>query len=174
MTVRLGQSPKGVIRVVIPRPGGPGLGKTGTAGFQHRHCKAGGKPRPGLVRAGTGKPCLEEVQASEGREESFFHGPISVMSFPEFYHIRRREFLYHRLRYSFSAGGCGVLPVLSAMGAMYIPRPPGNQSRRFPHPASGEAGWAPLRYGVSTWPPSLPGQRTRSEPVGEVFVSLRQ
>ncbi|MBE3129940.1 MAG: hypothetical protein IMZ54_04375, partial [Acidobacteria bacterium] len=26
---------------------GPGLGKTGTAGFQHRHCKAGGKPCPG-------------------------------------------------------------------------------------------------------------------------------
>jgi hypothetical protein len=36
---------------------------------------------------------LEEAQAREGRDERFFHGPVSVMSFPEFYHIRRREFL---------------------------------------------------------------------------------
>jgi len=57
---------------------------------------------------------------------------------------------------------------------MHIPRPPGNQSRRFPHPASGEAGWDPLRYGGYAWPPSLPGQRPRSEAAGEVFVSLRQ
>jgi hypothetical protein len=40
---------------------------------------------------------LEEAQAREGREESFFHGPVSVVNFPEFYHTRRREFLYHRL-----------------------------------------------------------------------------
>ena len=28
---------------------GPGLARTGTAGFQHRHCKAGGKPGPGQM-----------------------------------------------------------------------------------------------------------------------------
>ena len=35
-------------RAVPSRPTkpGPGLVRTGTAGFQHRHCKAGGKPGP--------------------------------------------------------------------------------------------------------------------------------
>jgi len=47
------------------------------------------------------------------------------MNFPEFYHTRRREFLYHRLLYLFSDDGCGTPPVLAMTGAMHIPRPPG-------------------------------------------------
>ncbi len=71
----------GYLAAVVLSGTGPGLAKAGTAGFQHRHCKAGGKPGPGEGDYGAYSLTPEEktellrmarasVTASFGRREA--------------------------------------------------------------------------------------------------------